>query len=1094
MSDRTRLPALTAEDEQLLTGRLGEQGGIVLSSFPSSAQAFMTWRLLERYPRVWVCVTDGAHSLEDMADNLRTLAFENEAHLHIFPPWDALPTGDSRPHTEITGARFNTLTRYLEETPGGVILTSIQALMQKTLSPHVFASHLSTWRRMKEYDVNEMAALLLKAGYSFTHEVQDKGEAGLRGGILDVWPPTSDWPVRLEFFGDLLESIRLFDPATQRSIDKVDQITLSPPDEWSLLETAGATGTLLDYLPDDCGWIWVEPDQVKEHAGLFEMSVFTAGAEAFTERFDVIRERIQGCREGLRVEFTSLSPERHMGEGIQFTPGEQLPDLSAQGMHPDIMETARRQYIQALIQAAKETCQVHIFFNTQGALDRFRQMYPRKLPGKSMRLHVGSLSEGFQYPAGKLLVVSESDIYGYRKERRGTGARRKHKPSGVEGPRLTLWTDIQPGELVVHADHGIGKYLGLYEINFQGRLQEVLAVEYADGAKLYVPVSQTHLLSRYIGARGSQPALHRLGGARWKNLKDAAEKAIEDMASTLLETQAARETLEGYAFSGDTAWQHEFEAAFPYQETDDQINAIEAVKADMESIRPMDRLICGDVGYGKTEVAMRAAFKAVMEGKQVAVLVPTTVLAQQHLNTFCGRMAAFPVRIEMLSRFRTKGQQHEVIKELKSGVVDIVIGTHRLVSPDVRFKDLGLVIIDEEQRFGVEHKERLKQLRRLVDVLTLTATPIPRTLYMSLTGARDMSTIQTAPQERIPVETHVIEYSDALVRDVILRELNREGQVFYLHNRVTTIHNVYLKLKQLIPEARIGVGHGQMTEKRLSGVMDKFINRHLDVLLCTTIIESGVDIPNVNTILIDRADRFGMADLYQLRGRVGRYKHKAYAYLLLPRHGALFDTARKRINAIKRYSSLGAGFKLALRDLEIRGAGNLLGAQQSGHIAAVGFDLYCQLLRRTIAAHKGEAPLQVVDVEVKLDFIDLSPRHAESPDAVALPYSYIEDENHRVDAYRYIAGAGSEREIDQLYAGFQDRFGPLPEPVDRLLKVARIRILASHKQVTEVEVRDDKLILTHNNDYIMFERRFPRLEAQTPSARLDEIIEFIRNI
>jgi len=983
---------------------------------------------------------------------------------------------------------------YLEESPPGIVLTSIQALMQKTLSPHTFASHVTTLRRLKEYDVNELSTQLLQTGYAFTHEVHQKGEASLRGGILDVWPPTAAWPVRLEFFGDILESIRSFDPANQRSIEKCTRVTLSPPDEWSLLEPADHTATLLEYLPDSTGWIWCDPELIQEHAAHFEMSVFNAQADTYTERFDVIREHIKRTPQHPSIQFTSVSPATDLTDTIHFSPCEQLPDITGEGIHPDLMEKARHQYIKDLLNAVKAGSQAHIFFNTEGARDRFKQMLPRRTPRKKLQLHIGALSEGFHYPAGKVIVISETDIYGYPKERRGPGRRKKKKPTATHGPQLTLWSDIQPGELVVHADHGIGKYLGLYEIVFQDQLQEVLAVEYAHDAKLYVPVSQTHLLSRYIGARGTQPALHRLGGKRWHNQKVAAEKSIEDLAAVLLETQAARETLEGYAFSKDTTWQHEFEAAFPYQETDDQLQAIQTVKADLENARPMDRLICGDVGYGKTEVAMRAAFKVIMEGKQVAILVPTTILAQQHFHTFCARMAAFPITIEMLSRFRTKGQQHQIVKRLQEGSLDLIIGTHRLVQPDIQFKDLGLVIIDEEQRFGVAHKERLKQLRRLVDVLTLTATPIPRTLYMSLTGARDMSTIQTPPQERLPVETHVIEYSDTLVREVILRELNREGQVFYLHNRVQSIHTIFLKLKKLIPEARIGVGHGQMSEKRLANVMEKFVNRKLDVLLCTTIIESGVDIPNVNTILIDRADRFGMADLYQLRGRVGRYKHKAYAYLLLPRHGTLFATARRRINAIKRYTSLGAGFKLALRDLEIRGAGNLLGAQQSGHIAAVGFDLYCQLLRRTVAIQKGEAPLQIVDVEIKLDFIDMSPRHAQNSDAVALPYSYIEDENHRVDAYRYIAGVASEGDIDALHTHFQDRFGPVPEPVNHLLKVARMRVLASHKEITEIEVREEKLILTRQGDYIMFNHRFPRLTAKTLSKKLDEIIEFLRNI
>ena len=567
---------------------------------------------------------------------------------------------------------------------------------------------------------------------------------------------------------------------------------------------------------------------------------------------------------------------------------------------------------------------------------------------------------------------------------------------------------------------------------------------------------------------------------------------MRDLASALLETHARREALGGHPFAKDATWQHEFEAAFPYQETADQHQAILDTKQDMESRRPMDRLICGDVGYGKTEVAMRAAFKAVMDGKQVAVLVPTTVLAQQHFDTFVERMAAYPVAIEMLSRFRTRAEQAETVRRVNQGAVDVVIGTHRLLQKDLKFNDLGLVIIDEEQRFGVRHKEHFKHLRELVDVLTLTATPIPRTLYMSLTGAKDMSTIQTPPQERLPIETIVAPNEDEIVRGAILRELNRGGQVFYLHNRVKSIHFVKERLRKLVPEAKIEVGHGQMNEKELAAIMHRFVRNEFDLLLCTTIIESGVDIPNVNTILIDRADRFGMADLYQLRGRVGRYKHQAFAYLLLPRHGRLFDTARQRIGAIKRYSSLGAGFKLALRDLEIRGAGNLLGAQQSGHIAAVGFDLYCQLLKRTVAGLKGEAVPPIIEVAVKLDFIELSTAIEEHAQSAVIPASYMEDENLRVTMYRKIAQAVTETELDRLHEELRDRFGPLPEPLDRLLKIARLRIVAAGKGIQSIDVQGDKVMMMRQNDYIMPNGKFPRLKLVDSTARLEEMIEIVR--
>ncbi|MCX6998358.1 MAG: transcription-repair coupling factor [Kiritimatiellaeota bacterium] len=754
-----------------------------------------------------------------------------------------------------------------------------------------------------------------------------------------------------------------------------------------------------------------------------------------------------------------------------------------------------------------------VFFNTVGTRDRFLEIEREYAPGADghpaparrpaeggtpgtgpLHVHVCPLSGGFTVPARRWMAVTESDLYGFRKALPGRYELHGRRPGPARAPALRVaeWTDLQPGELVVHVDHGIGKYLGLYEIEFQGRQQEVLAIEYAEKARLYVPVSQAHVLSRYVGLGRHRPEVHALGGRRWEREKSAAATATRDLAGQLLETQAARATLPGHAYAPDTPWQHEFEAAFPFQETPDQLAAIMAVKRDMESARPMDRLICGDVGYGKTEVAMRAAFKAVMDGRQVAMLVPTTILAQQHFETFAERFAAYPFSIEMLSRFRSRAQQAEVVRRLRAGGVDIVIGTHRLVQPDVAFKDLGLVIIDEEQRFGVAHKEQIKQLRQLVDVLTLTATPIPRTLYFSLTGARDLSTIQTPPRDRLPVETIVAPLSDELVRAAILREINRGGQVFYLHNRVRTIEHVRQSLRALVPEARIEAAHGQMPEGQLAGLMRRFVHGEFDVLLCTTIIESGMDIPAVNTILIEHADRFGLADLYQLRGRVGRYKHQAYAYLLLPRHGRLFDTARQRIGAIKQFGSLGAGFKLALRDLEIRGAGNLLGAEQSGHIVAVGFDLYCQLLKRSVAALKGEKPALLVEVETRLDFLDLSTAGAAGAGAAVLPHAYIEDENLRVRAYGDIAAASSAGDLNRLRASLRDRFGPLPPAAERLLKVAGLRILAAARGLQFIEVIGDKVMLRRGADWLQVDSRFPRLSSATPAAKLDELLRLVR--
>ncbi|MCX8107614.1 MAG: transcription-repair coupling factor, partial [Verrucomicrobiae bacterium] len=681
--------------------------------------------------------------------------------------------------------------------------------------------------------------------------------------------------------------------------------------------------------------------------------------------------------------------------------------------------------------------------------------------------------------------------------------------------------------------------------------EEFLVIEYAprkEGEpppRLHVPVSQIHLVTKYIGVGKGRPPLDTLGGSRWRRTKAAAMEAARDLAAELLAVQAARESLPGFAFPPDCAWQRDFENAFPYEETPDQLRAIEETKRDMCAPKPMDRLICGDAGFGKTEVAIRAAFKAVLAGKQVAVLVPTTVLAQQHFNTFSARMAGYPIRIEMLSRFRTRSEQERVVRDLAIGGVDIVIGTHRLLEPDVRFRDLGLVVIDEEQRFGVAQKERLKQLRQLVDVLTLTATPIPRTLYLALAGVRDMSSIETPPQDRLPVETIVAPYSDQLVRDAILRELQRGGQVFYLHNRVQDIESVALRLRALVPEAKIAVSHGQMSSAQLERTMTRFVNGEVDVLLSTTIVESGIDIPNANTIIIDRADRFGLSELYQLRGRVGRYKHQAYAYLLIPRHAALLEDARKRIAAIKQFTKPGSGFKIAMRDLEIRGAGNILGPEQSGHIAAVGFELYCQLLKQSIAALKGQPVPERINVKLRLDFLNHAPsaasrsarkkkeppRHGEiqippnlgievprevptwneryetvrnaevgvAPVPIcrgvaALPLSYVSEPRHRLEFYRKLSQATTEPEIEALRTEMRDRFGPLPPACDLLLLTTSLKPLAAKAGISEIETRGDRLMLLRGHEYIMINGDFPRLRRRTPKGLLNEIKRFLASL
>ncbi len=788
--------------------------------------------------------------------------------------------------------------------------------------------------------------------------------------------------------------------------------------------------------------------------------------------------------------------------------------LAERAPEPQIAEAQRREFFQQIHRWLRQDFSVHVFCNNDGEQKRFTEIWKEYgfVQEKNLSIQIGALTRGFICDEAKLVVVTDAEIFGRYKIQRP----RRQKSSHALATRSALdidFTDLEESDYVVHLQYGIGRYLGLKNLPIGSGTRRVdlstinsqpstecLVIEYApansgeEAPKLYVPVTEAHLVSKYVGVGRAHPPLNTLGGTRWHKAKEQTEKAVRDVASELLRIQAVRETQAGHAFPPDANWQHEFESAFIYEETADQVRAIAETKSDMERAKPMDRLICGDVGFGKTEVAIRAAFKAVMGGKQVAILVPTTVLAQQHFNTFRERMADYPIRVELLSRYRTPREQNLVVKNLAAGAVDIVIGTHRIVQDDIVFKDLGLVVIDEEQRFGVLHKEKFKRLRTLVDVLTLSATPIPRTLYLALTGARDMSTIQTPPHDRLPVETIVTQFDERTIRDAIHRELARGGQVFFLHNRVMTIHDMADRLKKLCPNARIVVGHGQMNSDDLEEVMTKFVNGEADVLLSTTIIESGLDIPNANTIIIDRADRFGLSDFYQLRGRVGRYKHQAYAYLLLPRHASLLTDVRKRISAMKQYSTLGSGFKIAMRDLEIRGAGNLLGSEQSGHITAVGFELYCQLLKQSVSSFKGEKVKPRVEVRVALDFLNESAVNSQSSTATDhqllttnLPHNYVTEPQHRIEIYRKLAQATEKSALENLSKELRDRFGPLPSPVELLLQVAELKILASEKAVTAIEVEEDKLKITRHNDFITLGGKFPRLTKKEAKARLKEI-------
>jgi transcription-repair coupling factor (superfamily II helicase) len=1115
---------------QSLARRLEHGGALTCAGVAASARPFFAALLHRFFPgRVIVAVVENLKAQEGFHQDLETWMAEqggaNHPDVLFHPAWETLPHEGKLPHSDVISERLQTLIA-LEKSHGpagrpALVATSVQALLQKTFPPEELKARARHLKRGDVLPPLDLVEFLEEQGYEPEAQVSEKGALSLRGGIVDVFPPTSPWPVRLEFFGDELESLRYFDPLTQISREEIPEIVIPPAGEIGILrrqdEVAGdgvrELATLLDHAPRDAIFVLCEPETLAVQAENYLQAVSPE------DRFHITWPRF--LAELNRRGFTSVSlSDEWTDPGLasgETAPGEPLfgsldafRPLAERTPELQVAEAQRREFFQQIHRWLRQEHGVHVFCNNDGERQRFQEIWNDLglAAAPPPLLHLGSLARGFICEQARIVVVTDAEIFGRYKIQRPRRLKSPHALAARSALDIDF-TDLEEGDLVVHLQHGIGRYLGLKSLPMTAANREpasgnppaeteCLVIEYAPGdpanepPKLYVPVSEAHLVSKYVGAGKAHPPLNTLGGTRWARAREQTEKAVRDVAAELLRIQAVRETQPGHPCKPDTQWQREFESAFIYEETPDQVRAIAETKADQERPKPMDRLICGDVGFGKTEVAIRAAFKCVMDGRQVAVLVPTTVLAQQHFNNFRERMADYPVRVELLSRFRTKREQKKVLQDLAAGAVDIVIGTHRIVQDDIAFKDLGLVVIDEEQRFGVLHKEKFKRLRTLVDVLTLSATPIPRTLYLALTGARDMSTIQTPPHDRLPVETIATQYDERLIRDAIQRELNRGGQVFFLHNRVTTIETMRSKLQSLVPNARIVVGHGQMHADDLEEVMTRFVNGEADVLLSTTIIESGLDIPNANTILIDRADRFGLSELYQLRGRVGRYKHQAYAYLLLPRHARLLTDVRKRISAMKQYSTLGSGFKIAMRDLEIRGAGNLLGAEQSGHITAVGFELYCQLLKQSVGSLKGEKVKPRLEVRVSLDFLETEHVLHETEGATSrrhasLPHNYVTEPHHRIEIYRKLAQAGEKPLLDALQKELRDRFGPLPPPVELLLAVAELKILAAAKDVSSIEVEDDKLKLVRAGDFITLGGKFPRLTKKEPAARLKEI-------
>lgn len=1116
---------------------------------PAARGAVLAELVRARPAPVWLVIADELKTAEQLAEDVAFFhaAAPDAAPLVVLVFPESQPdTRDMREAFAASADRLGVLSRLRAlRTPSGaqlpalnsqlLIVSTPAALLQPVPALEAFAVRELTLTRGAALSFTGLLEQLRALDYDSEAVCESPGHYAIRGGIIDVYPVTATQPYRLDFFGDELEEIRAFDPVTQRSGEKVSSITLSASPRLRL--DPAKTG-LADYLPASAHLALIEP-------ALLEMSFGGFAREGF-DGFAPLAARCS-AHVGLADldEATALLPATATEvtwDTESLVHHRRYPDDGLVAQERLQVESESRAHFLRQVVAWKKAGNAVCFVSAkEGEEQRVREILAEDPALKNLkpRFLRGALNEGFRLTyrsadtasalapqATGLVVVTETEIFGRQRARRAAGTVRA-TAQRAQVDQLLDFSELVEGDFVVHLQHGIALYRGLSKLDTAQGIREVITLEFDDHVTLHVPLQESHLVSRYVGLSKTKPQLGRIGSGRWEKARQAAERSTIDLAAELLRIHAAREAEPGFACPPDTAWQREFEGSFAFTETPDQLKAIVETKADMEKTRPMDRLICGDVGFGKTEVAIRAAFKAVQGGRQVALLVPTTVLAQQHLNTFRERMAGYPVAVEMVSRFRTRAEQKKILEAAAAGQVDILIGTHRLLQADVKFRELGLVVIDEEQRFGVKHKEAFKRMRATVDVLSMSATPIPRTLYMALTGARDLSVIETAPVNRHPIQTIVKTYDEQVVVDAIRHEIRRGGQVFYLHNRIMTIELVAARLRQLLPDLTVGVGHGQMDADDLEHVMTDFVAGKYQVLICTTIIESGLDIPNCNTIIIEGADRFGLSQLYQLRGRVGRFKHQAYAYLLLHRHTKLLEIARERLGAMRQHNQLGAGFRIAMRDLELRGAGNLLGSEQSGHIVGVGFELYCQLLRQSVARLKGDKTAAAIRASVKLDFVfvgDGTPREANSargrhvdsytairdaedaaneappvaPIQARIPSAYVNETRLRIDFYRRLALADTLPALKQIEADLRDRFGKFGEEVRALLLVTEIRIRAEQKGILSVETESSRLKCQRHSgqrdDWVMHGTRFPRLTAPQPLLRLKEVITFLINL
>ena len=1106
-----------------------------------SSKAFLTYLLREKLQRTLVIITSSMADTQIFNNNLQFF-FENDSNRAnerhpeclVYPPRDTLPFDTFLHSLDVHFARRRVLYSLLKGFMP-VVVTTPSALMQKVMPKEVLENASENISVGLQIDRDRLIGKMVEGGYTHTDIVEEKGDFSIRGGVLDFFPPLFANPIRVEFFGDEIESIREFDRTSQRSLHALTKVVLLPvtevihnrettdyaikkitdrADEKNIPRSIrdeiideiknfpmfsgidlflpffyAQLDTFFDYLPKDTIILIDEKLEMESEAHNYENEMNESYRKANGKKGSLHRveemyltvDEANSKRDEFQTVYLEKSAleqpfETHINfhtEGNDDVRKESMPLKSREGILSDFVEKAKmwlddgytlvlichtNTQVERLLQLLDD---YKLPVGIESSIHLQSKKEENQIPGSIPMIHikVGGLLSGFRWPHVKFILITEEEIFGKRK-------RRQHQMRPKENYGISTFLDLKTNDYIVHIDHGVGLYRGLQKLKIDGTENDYLFLEYLDGDKLYLPVTRLHLLQKYLGMKDHSPKLDKLGGQSWESKKKKVKESIKEMAQELLKLYAVRNVQKGFSFSEKDHYYREFEATFQYEETSDQVDAIESTLMDMQDARPMDRLVCGDVGFGKTEVAIRASFKAVMDGKQVAILVPTTVLAFQHYQTLLERFKPYPVFIDMLSRFKTREEQKTILGKLKDGEIDIVVGTHRLLQKDVAFRDLGLLVIDEEHRFGVTHKEKLKQLRKTVDVIAMTATPIPRTLYLSMTGLRDLSVINTPPEDRLAIKTYITQFDDSIIRRAILKEIEREGQIFFVHNRVKSIPAMARYLKRLTPEARIGIAHGQMTEKELERVILSFMKKETDLLLCTTIIESGLDFPCANTIIINRAERLGLAQMHQLRGRVGRAKEQAYAYLLVPGRHLISRDAVKRLQALSELTELGSGFRLAAHDLEIRGAGNILGTSQSGHIATVGYDMYVNMLEKTIKELKGEDIEEEIIPEINLKI------------PAYIPEGYIKDTNQRLLVYKRLASIRSDEEVQDIRQELNDRYGTIPVFMDNLLEIVVAKNFLKRFSITSIDYYRNKIILSFDSQ---------------AEASLDKILELVTN-